>query len=83
MWVVSLVILGLEAAQSEKVPKNYCFYSVALMQIEYKVLCSELLDGLKCFLQHLLFCIPIHGYVIQVDDYKQRAAAQSTMRDTF
>ena len=42
-----------------------------------------LLDGFKCVLQHLFLSIPIHSYVVQVDNYGQGKVAQCTAKDTL
>ena len=49
------------------------------MQIKHKAGGGELLDCFKRVLQHFLLSIPVHGYVIQVDDYKQGTVIWPTM----
>ena len=42
---------------------------LAFSQIKHKAGGGKSLDSFKCVLQHLLLSIPIHCYVIQVDNY--------------
>ena len=41
------------------------------MQVKHKSGGGESLDCFKRVLQHFLLSIPVHGYVVQVDDYGQ------------
>ena len=41
------------------------------MQVKHKAGGGESLDGFKHVLEYLLLSVPIHGYVVQVDDYGQ------------
>ena len=54
-------------------PENLCrgLDQLALMQVKHKVGSGELLDCFKRVLQHFLLSIPVHAYVVQVDDYGQ------------
>ena len=52
---------------------------LALMQVKHKASGGESLDCFKHVLQHLLLSIPIHGYVIQVDDYGQGTVVRPAM----
>ena len=52
---------------------------LALMQAKHKAGGGKSLDCFKRVLQHFLLSIPIHGYVVQVDDYGQRTVIQPTM----
>ena len=54
-------------------PNNLCcgLDQLALLQVKHKAGGGKSLDCFKCVLQHFLLSIPIHGYVIQVDDYGQ------------
>ena len=54
-----------------------------LMQIKHKTSHGELLDCFKHVLQYFLLNIPIHGSVVQVDDYGQRTIIWTTMQDTL
>ena len=62
-------------------PENLCcsLDQLALMQIKHKAGGSKSLDFFKHVLQHLLLSIPVHGYVVQVDDYGQGMVIQPTM----
>ena len=44
---------------------------LALMQVKHKAGGGESLDCFKRVLEYLLLSVPVHGYVIQVDDYGQ------------
>ena len=44
---------------------------LALMQVKHKAGSGESLDCFKCVLEYFLLSVPIHGYVIQVDNYGQ------------
>ena len=69
-----MVMLGTQKpARGPKMPKNLChgLEQLALIQVKHKAGGSELLDCFKCVLQHFLLSIPVHGYVIQVDNYGQ------------
>ena len=44
---------------------------LALTQIKHKSGRGKLPDCFKHVLQHFFLSVPIHGYVIQVDDYGQ------------
>ena len=41
---------------------------LAFMQVKHKAGGGKLLDCFKHVLQHFLLSIPVHGYVVQVDD---------------
>ena len=62
-------------------PENLCrsLDQLALMQIKHKAGGGESLDCFKRVLQHLLLSIPIHGFVVQVDDYGQGTVVRPTM----
>ena len=49
------------------------------MQVKHKASSGESLDRFKRVLEYLLLSIPVHGYVIQVDDYGQRTVVRPTM----
>ena len=51
---------------------------LALMQVKHKAGSAELLNCFKRVLKHFLLSIPVHGYVVQVDDYGQGAVVQPT-----
>ena len=51
---------------------------LASLQVKHKASGSKSLDCFKCVLQHLLLSVPIHGYVIQVDDYGQGTVVRPT-----
>ena len=53
------------------------------MQIKHKASCGELLDSFKHVILHLLLSVPVHGYVIQVDNCWQGVVARCTMQDTL
>ena len=55
----------------------------AYIEVEHKASQSQLLDGLKHIIQHLLLAILIDGYVIQANEYGKRVAAQHTMQVLF
>ena len=44
---------------------------LALMQIKHKAGGGKSLDCFKHVLGYLLLSVPVHGYVVQVDDYGQ------------
>ena len=54
-------------------PENLChgLNQLALMQVKHKAGGGKSLDCFKRVLQNLLLSIPIHCYVVQVDDYGQ------------
>ena len=54
-------------------PKNLChgLDQLAFTQVKHKASSGKSLDCFKCILQHLLLSVPVHGYIIQVDDYGQ------------
>ena len=52
------------------------------MQVEHKASHGQPHNSLEYVFQHMLLGISIHGYVIQVDDYGQRVAAQDTAKNT-
>ena len=54
-------------------PENLCHSldQLAFTQVKHKASGGELLDCLKHVLKYLLLSIPVHGYVIQVDNYGQ------------
>ena len=54
-------------------PKDLCYSldQLALTQVKHKAGGSESLDCFKRVLQHFVLSIPVHGYVVQVDDYGQ------------
>ena len=62
-------------------PENLCcsLNQLAPTQIKHKAGGSKSLDCFKHVLQHLLLSIPVHGYVIQVDDYGQGMGIQPAM----
>ena len=62
-------------------PENLCHSldQLALMQVKHKASGSESLDCFKHVLQHFLPSIPVHGYVIQVDDYGQATVVWPAM----
>ena len=62
-------------------PENLrrCLDQLALMQVKHKAGGSKSLDCFKRVLQHLLLSVPIHGYVIQVDDYGQGTVVWPTV----
>ena len=62
-------------------PENLCHSldQLALTQVKHKAGGGESLDCFKHVLQHFLLSIPIHGYVVQVDDYGQGTVIRSTM----
>ena len=59
-------------------PENlrHCLDQLALTQVKHKAGGGELLDCFKRVLQRLLLSIPIHGYVVQVDNYGQGTVVQ-------
>ena len=61
-------------------PENLCcsLDQLALMQIKRKAGGGELLDCFKRVFEYLLLSVPIHGYVIQVDNYGQRTVVRPT-----
>ena len=61
-------------------PKNLCpsLDQLALIQIKHKAGGGKLLDCFKHVLQHFLLSIPIHGYVVQVENYGQGMVVQPT-----
>ena len=69
-----------EAAQGPKMPENLrCgLDQLVLTQVKHKASGGESLDCFKCVLQHLLLSVPIHGYVVQVDNYGQGTVVQPT-----
>ena len=54
-------------------PENLCrsLDQLALTQVKHKAGGGESLDRFKGVLKYFLLSVPIHGYVIQVDDYGQ------------
>ena len=54
-------------------PKNLCrsLNQLALTQVKHKSGGGKLLDCFKHVLEHLFLSIPVYGYVVQVDDYRQ------------
>ena len=54
-------------------PENLCrgLDQLALMQVKHKAGGGKSLDCFKRVLQNLLLSIPVHGYIIQVDNYGQ------------
>ena len=52
---------------------------LALMQVKHKASGGKSLDCFKHVLQHFLLSIPVHGYVVQVDDYGQGVVVQPTV----
>ena len=54
-------------------PENLCcsLDQLALMQVKHKAGGGKSLGCFKCVLQHLLLSVPVHGYVVQVDDNGQ------------
>ena len=44
---------------------------LTLMQVKHKASGGESLDRFKRVLEHFLLSVPVHGYVVQVDDYGQ------------
>ena len=50
---------------------NYSLDQLAFMQVKHKAGSGKLLDCFKRVLQHFLLSIPVHGYVVQVDNYGQ------------
>ena len=54
-------------------PENLCrsLDQLAFTQVKHKASGGKLPDCFKRVLEYLLLSIPIHGYVIQVDDYGQ------------
>ena len=44
---------------------------LALMQVKHKASGGESLVCFKRVLEYLLLSVPVHGYVVQVDDYGQ------------
>ena len=52
---------------------------LALMQVKHKAGGGESLDCFKCVLEYLLLSVPIHGYVVQVDDYGQGTVVRPAM----
>ena len=59
-------------------PKNLCrsLDQLALTQVRHKSGGGESLDCFKRVLEYLLLSVPIHGYVVQVDDYRQRTVVR-------
>ena len=44
---------------------------LAFTQVKHTAGGGESLDCFKRVLEYLLLSVPIHGYVVQVDDYRQ------------
>ena len=61
-------------------PKNLCrsLDQLAFSQVKHKASGGESLDCFKCVLQNLLLSVPIHGYIVQVDDYGQGTLVRPT-----
>ena len=51
---------------------------LALMQVKHKASGGESLDRFKRVLEYFLLSVPVHGYVIQVDDYGQGMVVRPT-----
>ena len=52
-------------------PKNlrHSLDQLALMQVKHKASSGKSLDRFKHVLEYFLLSVPVHGYVVQVDDY--------------
>ena len=61
-------------------PENLCrsLDQLAFMQVKHKAGGGEMLDCFKRVLEYLLLSIPVHGYVVQVDDYRQGTVVRPT-----
>ena len=51
---------------------------LVFLQVKHKSSSSKSLDCFKHVLQHLLLIVPVHGYVIQVDNYGQGTVVRPT-----
>ena len=56
---------------------------LAFTQVKHKAGCGKLLDGFKHVLYHPPLSVLMYGYVVQIDDYRQRAVAWCTEKDTL
>ena len=54
-------------------PENLCrsLDQLVFSQVKHKASGGESLDCFKHVLEHLLLSVPVHGYVVQVDNYGQ------------
>ena len=61
-------------------PENLCcsLDQLALMQIKHKAGGGKSLGCFKRVLKYLLLSVPVHGYVIQVDNYGQGTVVRPT-----
>ena len=66
-------------------PKNLrrSLDQLAFLQVKHKASGVESLNCFKCVLQHLLLSVPVHGYVIQVDNYRQVTVIRPTAYDNL
>ena len=56
---------------------------LALMQVKHKASGGKSLDRFKRVLEYLLLSVPVHGYVVQVDDYGQGTIVRPAAQDTL
>ena len=52
---------------------------LALMQVKHKASGGESLDCFKRVLEYFLLSVPVHGYVVQVNDYGQGTVVRPAM----
>ena len=51
---------------------------LALTQVKHKASGGESLDRFKRVLEYFLLSVPVHGYVVQIDDYGQGTVVRPT-----